>query len=384
MMDPAGFLVRPRSAAPGSSLDTLSSPVAAPRRPRAGCAMAVGHQIGPFAIEKELGSGAMGAVYLARYTKTGLRVAIKVVSPALGQNRTALARFEREADILKQLKHPNIVRLYATGRYHGAPYYAMEYVDGESLDQVMQRRGRITWEEVVTLGEQLCAALQHAHEAGIIHRDLKPSNLMVLPDGTVKLTDFGIAKDLDVTEITAANCTVGTASYMSPEQCRGERNLTARSDLYSFGVMCYELLTGEKPFKAETPMEMFMLHVEGTFERPSRRVLDIPVWLDTLVCQLLEKQPDKRPLDAATVALALGQVKEKVEAQQSAGVEAAKRRAVDRPRGQAGLDETDKDAARTLLQRKAKKKKPKPLYKQKWLQGVGIAAGLLLDRKSVG
>src|SRR5262249_4407041 len=181
------------------------------------CTMLVGQQIGPFAVEKEIGAGAMGAVYLARYTKTGQRVAIKVIAPGLGTSRTAQARFEREANILKQLKHPNIVRLYAHGRFHGTPFYAMEYIEGESLDHVMQRRGRVTWEEVVTLGGQLCAALQHAHEQGIIHRDLKPSNLMVLPDGTIKLTDFGIAKDLDVTEITAANCTVGTASYMSPE-----------------------------------------------------------------------------------------------------------------------------------------------------------------------
>src|SRR5262245_56346749 len=346
--------------------------------------MLVGRKFGPFIIDKELGSGAMGTVYRATYEKTGQRVAVKVMIAGLGTSETAQARFEREGEILKQLNHPNIVRLFGVGKSHGTRYYAMEYIQGEPMDKVLQRRGQRPWQDVAVIAQQICAALQHAHQQGIIHRDLKPSNLMMLPDGTVKLTDFGIAKDLDVTQITAANCTVGTAAYMSPEQCRGERNLTARSDLYSFGVMCYELLTGEKPFKAETPMEMFMLHVEGTFERPSRRVLDIPVWLDTLVCQLLEKQPDKRPLDAATVRLALGQVKEKVEAQQSAGVEAAKRRAVDRPRGQAGLDETDKDAARTLLQRKAKKKKPKPLYKQKWLQGVGIAAGLLLDRKSVG
>jgi serine/threonine-protein kinase len=201
---------------------------------------------------------------------------------------------------------------------------------------------------------------------------------MVLPDASVKLTDFGIAKDLDVTEITAANCTVGTASYMSPEQCRGERKLTNKSDLYSLGIVFYELLTGKKPFQAETPMEMFMLHVEGTFERPSRVVLDIPVWLDTLVCQLLEKTPEKRPLDAATVALALEQVKEKVEAQQSAGVEAAKRRAIDRPKDQPALDASDKDAARNLLQRKPKKKRAKPLYQQKWFQGVGSVAGLVL------
>ncbi len=279
--------------------------------------MLVGQQLGPFAIDKELGAGAMGAVYRARYVKTGQVVAVKVMAPGLGDaNPNAVARFEREAAILKQLNHPNIVRLFGVGKYQGTRYYAMEYVVGESLDRVMSRRGRMTWEEVVELGQQLCAALQHAHEAGVVHRDLKPSNLMILPDGTLKLTDFGIAKDLDVTALTSANCTVGTASYMSPEQCRGERDITHKSDLYSLGVVFYELITGRKPFNADNAMEMFMLHVQGTFERPSRLVLDLPVWMDNLICQLLEKKPEQRPFDAAMVHNALGAVQEKVEAQQ--------------------------------------------------------------------
>ena len=183
--------------------------------------MLVGQQLGPFAIDKELGSGAMGAVYRGRYIKTGQIVAVKVMAPGLGRpTPNAAARFEREAAILKQLNHPNIVRLFGVGKSHGTRYYAMEYIDGESLDRVMARRGRMTWEEVVDLGQQLCSALQHAHEQGVVHRDLKPSNLMILKDGTLKLTDFGIAKDLDVTRLTSANCTVGTAAYMSPEQCR--------------------------------------------------------------------------------------------------------------------------------------------------------------------
>src|SRR5262249_15972989 len=144
----------------------------------------------PFDIEKQLGSGAMGAVYRARYRKTGQRVALKVLAPGLGANETALKRFEREAEVLKQFNHRNIVRFYVASQFQGTPYNAMEYVDGESFDHVLKRRGRLTWEEVVEFGKQLCAALQHAHEQGIIHRDLKPSNLMRTPDGTIKLTDF--------------------------------------------------------------------------------------------------------------------------------------------------------------------------------------------------
>src|SRR5262245_17333423 len=252
--------------------------------------MLVGKDIGPFYIEKELGSGAMGSVYQAVFRETGQRVAFKIIGLAQLGNETAIARFEREGKILQQLKHPNITRLIATGHFRKMPFFAMELVEGESLDRVLARRSNYSWEEVVDLGKQLCAALQHAHMKGIIHRDLKPSNVMVLPDGTVKLTDFGIAKEVDVTALTGANSTVGTAAYMSPEQCRGEKTLSAKSDLYSMGIMFYELLTGRKPFVAENPVDMFMHHVNTTAERPSKLVLSIPTWLDTLVCQLMEKK----------------------------------------------------------------------------------------------
>jgi serine/threonine-protein kinase len=334
--------------------------------------MLVGKKIGPFTIDKELGAGAMGAVYRARHVETGQRVAIKVVAPGLATNPTAMKRFEREAAILKQLKHPNIVRLVLTGKFGGTPFYAMEYVEGVSLDRVMSRRDKISWAEVVDLGCQLCEALKHAHDKGIIHRDLKPSNVMVLEDGTLKLTDFGIAKDTDVTALTSANCTVGTAAYMSPEQCRGERDLTFKSDLYSLGVMFYELVTGRKPFQADNPMDMFMKHVNEKCERPSRLVLDIPVWLDNLICQLLEKKPEQRPRDAATVAEALSRIKEKVEAQRSAGVEAVTARG-DRPR----LDDEDREAARTLLGKKKKKKKGRQFYQQVWFK-AGVYSALLV------
>jgi serine/threonine-protein kinase len=353
--------------------------------------MLVGEQLGPFLIEREIGSGAMGAVYRGKYVKTGQVVAVKVMAPGLGStNANAVARFEREAEILKQLNHHNIVRLFAVGKHKGVRYYAMEYVVGESLDKVMARRSRMTWEEVVTLGQQLCAALQHAHDKGIVHRDLKPSNLMILADGTLKLTDFGIAKDLDVTSITEANCTVGTASYMSPEQCKGERDLSLKSDLYSMGVVFYELITGRKPFFAENAMDMFLQHVRGTFERPSRIVLDMPIWLDTLICQLLEKKPENRPMSAATVHAALGSIKEKVEAMQSAGVDAVRSRLIDRPRGTRNPDEEDKEAARLLMtgkgRRKGKRKKEaKPIYLQVWFQAIclgvllaGVAAAMIV------
>jgi serine/threonine-protein kinase len=340
--------------------------------------MLAGQQFGPFTIEKELGSGAMGTVYLGRYTKTGQVMAIKVMAPGLGAtNAAATKRFEREITILKELNHPNIVRLFGAGKTQGARYFAMEYVEGESLDHVMGRRGRMTWEDVVALGKQLCLALQHAHDKGIIHRDLKPSNIMILKDGTLKLTDFGIAKVSDLEALTATNCTVGTAAYMSPEQCKGHSDLTPKSDLYSMGVLFYELLTGKKPFTADNAMEMFLQHVQGTFERPSKLVLAIPVWLDTLVCQLLEKKTEQRPLDAHMVVNTLNSIHEKVEAQQSAGVEAVRRRLIDRAPGQKRPDEEDKEAARILMTGKGRsRRKKKKWYQQGWVQAAGLLLAL--------
>ncbi|MBI1917339.1 MAG: protein kinase [Planctomycetes bacterium] len=349
--------------------------------------MLVGQQIGPFLIEKELGSGAMGAVYRGLYTKTGQRVAIKVMLPGMSDNEHSQKRFKHEAEILKKCNHPNIVRLLGVGKHQGSLYYAMEYIEGESLDHVLSRRGRLTWDEVVTLGRQLCAALQHAHQQGVVHRDLKPSNLMVLPNGTLKLTDFGIAKDPNLTQLTSANCTVGTASYMSPEQCRGERVLTHKSDLYSLGIVFYELVTGKKPFVAENVMDMFMAHVQGTCERPSRLVLDIPKPLDTLICQLMEKKPEQRPLDADAVANALERVRENAEAQGSVGLVEARRRTIDRLSGEAPPDDEDREAARALLgaRKKRRKKVDKvPFFRSLWFQVVALvgllaALGLILS-----
>ncbi len=339
--------------------------------------MQSGQQFGPFTLDEKLGAGAMGVVWRAVYTKTQQVVAIKIMMPGLSEeNENAVERFEREIEILKQLDHPNIVKLFGVGKYKGARYYAMEYIKGESLDRVMSRRGRMSWEEVAALGKQLCSALQHAHDAGVIHRDLKPSNLMVIDGKTIKLTDFGIAKDLDRSWLTSDHCTVGTASYMSPEQCKGERHLTAKSDLYSLGVVFYELLTGEKPYKAENAMEMFVQHVKGKFVRPGKLVLDLPVWFDNLVCQMLEKKPDHRPMDASMVGNVLGTIEEKVQTLQSAGGSVATRKRGERARRQVELSEQDRELLRAMTG-KGKKKAPRPeFYERGWF--VGICAVLLL------
>jgi serine/threonine-protein kinase len=325
--------------------------------------MLVGQTIGSganrFDIEQELGSGAMGTVYRAQWFHEGKArlIALKVVALGLLGNENAMARFERESNILKQLRHPHIVKLYASGTYRKTPFIAMEFIDGEALDRVLARRGRLGWEEVLAYGKQLCEALQYAHEKGIIHRDLKPSNLMITSEGILKLTDFGIAKDTDVTALTGQNSTIGTAAYMSPEQCKGDRNLTFKSDLYSLGVVFFELLSGKKPFYADTTVDMFLKHVNEPPPRIGKLVEGLPTKLEALVLQLLAKDKEDRPLDAAWVVRMLNEIEEDAFARRSVGLDVATSRRGSRNSDGSRLDEDDRDAARALRGKKKKKKK---------------------------
>jgi serine/threonine-protein kinase len=323
--------------------------------------MLAGQEFGPFLIEKELGSGAMGAVYLARYIKNNHRVAIKIMSSAINSNASSslVARFEREAEILKHLNNPNIVRLFGIGKFKGMRYYAMEVIDGETLEAILLRKGAFSWDETIELGKQICNALQHAHDNGVVHRDIKLSNLMVTKQGVLKLTDFGIAKDLDGTLLTGANCAIGTAAYMSPEQCRGESTITGKSDLYSLGVVLFELLTGKRPFRGNNAVELFLHHVQTKPERPSRINFEIPKFLDTLILHLLEKDPDDRPPSASVVAKILEEIRVKILAQTSVGEDLAKSYA-----DGTGLTKTsERKKARKLLARIGKKDEGTPWFR---------------------
>ncbi|HXD85979.1 MAG TPA: protein kinase [Urbifossiella sp.] len=334
-----------------------------------------------FKIDRELGSGAMGTVYRATFFKNDEKklVALKFVALGLLGNESAMARFDREASILKQLRHKHIVHLEAVGRYQKQPFIAMEFIDGEALDRVLARRGKLTWEAVVAHAKQLCEALQYAHDKGIIHRDLKPSNLMITTDGTLKLTDFGIAKDMDVTALTGAQSTIGTAAYMSPEQCKGDKHLTNKSDLYSLGIVLFELLTGRKPFIAETTVDMFLKHVNEPPPRLGKLVPEMPQKLEGLILQLMEKDKDQRPMDAAWVVRMLAEVEDDQFARKSAGLDAVNSRRVDRRGDAPVLDEADRDAARALkgIKKKKKKKRYLPWHQRKWVK-ASVLSGLLL------
>lgn len=276
----------------------------------------IGEQLGSFRLESVLGSGAMGIVFKATHQATGRAAAVKIVQGEVAENPKLLERFGREAEIVKQFRHPNIVRWLATGKYKGTYYFAMEYVEGTTLDKVIQERGEIPWREVVDLGIQICDALQYAHQQGVVHRDLKPSNLMVTPDGRIKLTDFGIAKDLDRTALTAPGRTLGTAAYMAPEQIRGTPAVSHKTDLYALGALLYQMLTGKPPFSGASAVVLMHCHINEPPPRPSAKVEAIPRALDDVVVALMAKAPADRPWDAEAVAVTLRELRDKAEKSQ--------------------------------------------------------------------
>ena len=272
----------------------------------------VGEKLGSFRIESVVGSGAMGVVYKATNEKTGRIAAVKVVSAEFAQGGKIRDRFEREAEILQQFRHPNIVRFLAVGRFQGTSYLAMEFVEGSTLEKSILDRGSLPWLEVVDLAIQICDALHYAHQHGVVHRDLKPSNLMLTADGKIKLTDFGIAKDLDATALTGTGRTLGTAAYMAPEQIRGNPPVSHKTDLYALGVVLYQLVVGKPPFEGGTPVVLMHSHLNEPAPRPSARVHEIPKALDELIVTLMAKAPADRPWDAAAVGVKLTELRDKV------------------------------------------------------------------------
>ena len=269
-------------------------------------------RIGPYIIEKKIGAGGMGNVYLGRHETTGQEAAVKELPASLAREEGFVLRFNREIEAIQKLKHPHIVTFFDSGADGDTYYYAMEYVDGETLNQRLRRDKRIPWREAVDIAIQICGALKAAHDAGVIHRDLKPSNLMITPAGQVKLTDFGVAQVFATTKLTVTGGVIGTAEYMSPEQAQGQR-ATKRSDLYSLGAVLYVMLTGRPPFTGSTAVEIIQKHRYGRFDRPKLYVPELPFWLDDLVAQLLEKDPEKRPPDAYVLSRTLREIVAKVE-----------------------------------------------------------------------
>ena len=264
--------------------------------------------IWPFELEEQIGEGGMGQVFRARYVKNDRRVAVKLLPDRLASNATVAARFSREMEVLKDLRHPNIVHCFGGTTEGKQWFYAMELVEGGTLDDVLERQKKLRWEQVIRYGIQIAKALGCAHERGVIHRDLKPGNLLLTKAGVLKLADFGLAMLMEGDRITAAGKTMGTFLYMSPEQIRGKPPLSGQSDLYSLGCVLYELLAGQPPFVGENPGEILTQHLQTPAPRVLKAVFDVPLALDQLIAELLEKDPKNRPATAEDVAQRLSQI----------------------------------------------------------------------------
>lgn len=257
--------------------------------------------IWPFELLDKIGEGGMGVVYRARYVGNNRQVAVKLIPDDITTDATLLARFERELEVLKQLNHPNIVHCFGGRCESKQRYYAMEYVSGGTLADYLAERKRLSWESAVDMAIQMCEALQYAHEHGVIHRDIKPGNFLMTESGQLKLSDFGLASVVSERRLTAAGRTVGTILYMAPEQIRGGV-LTHHADLYALGCVIYELLSGNTPFTGASAAEVLQRHLKDPVPHVARLVLECPLELDALVCELLAKDPEMRPATAAIVA----------------------------------------------------------------------------------
>ncbi len=269
--------------------------------------------LGPYVLLEEIGAGGMGNVYLGRHRETSELVAVKVLPATLAREEGFVMRFTREAEALRTLTNPHVVRLLDSGVDNETYYFAMEYVAGENLADRLKRDHRLPWEQAFDFATQLCTALKAAHDAGIIHRDLKPSNVLITKEGQIKLTDFGVAQLFAAERLTITGGVIGTAEYMSPEQAQGQR-ATKRSDLYSLGAVLYAMLTGRPPFTGPTAVDVMHKQRYAQFDKPSRYIPELPPAVDLIMADLLAKSPDERPPDAFVVSRRLQDVIRKVQA----------------------------------------------------------------------
>ena len=228
-----------------------------------------------YQIVKSIGEGGMANVYLAFDTILDRNVAVKVLRGDLAHDEKFVRRFQREALAASSLSHPNIVEVYDVGEDNGNYYIVMEYIEGRQLKQLLKKRERLTLTETIDIMMQVTDGMSTAHDAYIIQRDIKPQNIMILDNGMVKITDFGIAMAMNSTQLTQTNSVMGSVHYLPPEQASG-KSATLQSDIYSMGILMYELLTGKLPYKGDNAVEIALKHLKEAFPSIKAELPDIP------------------------------------------------------------------------------------------------------------
>ncbi|CAG0927547.1 eukaryotic-like serine/threonine-protein kinase [Thermoflexales bacterium] len=263
-----------------------------------------GENVGPYRIVEQLGSGGMATVFKAYHANLDRYVAIKVLHPAFKQDPNFLSRFQREARIVAKLQHPAIVPVYDFNEHAGQPYLVMRFIEGETLKARLSK-GDLPLFEVVQVLHPVGEALQYAHGQGVLHRDVKPSNILLTPDGSVFLADFGLARIAQAGESTLSqDALVGTPQYISPEQARGDPDLDARTDIYSLGVVLYELLIGRVPYQADTPYAVIHDHIYAPLPLPRSIKPGFPETLERVLLKALAKERGDRYASAAELMTA--------------------------------------------------------------------------------
>ena len=246
-----------------------------------------------YEIIKNIGEGGMANVYLAQDTILDRKVAVKVLRGDLASDDKFIRRFQREALSVSNLSHPNIVEVYDVGEEDGNHYIVMEYIEGKTLKQLLKKRESLTLTEVIDIMTQLTDGISHAHESYIIHRDIKPQNIMIEDDGRIKITDFGIAMALNATQLTQTNSVMGSVHYLPPEQASG-KGATVKSDIYSLGILMYELLTGNVPFKGDNAVEIALKHMKDKIPSIRKQDPSIPQSVENIILKASAKNPRNR------------------------------------------------------------------------------------------
>ncbi len=246
-----------------------------------------------YKIMSSIGEGGMANVYLAWDTILEREVAVKILRGDLADDEKFVRRFQREANSASSLKHPNIVEMYDVGEDNGRYFIVMEYVNGKTLKSLIKKRGALNLNEAVDIMLQITSGIACAHDSYIIHRDIKPQNIMILEDGRVKITDFGIAMALNQNELTQTNSVMGSVHYLPPEQASGSGS-TIKSDIYSLGILMFELFTGKVPFKGENAVEIAIKHMKDPIPSVCNINSNIPQSIENIILRACAKNPKNR------------------------------------------------------------------------------------------